>query len=404
MSANYRLALCACLSALGALCASAASQADEQTDNLVASYNDAGFSLFERLAAAPGNLVVSPYSIGTAMAMAYAGARGETAAQMAKALNESLTPEQIADANQALNALVSDRPDEKDVKISLANALHLTTFGALVSKSYKQMLSEKFAAELFTGSDLPAINTWVREKTNGKIDEILKRLDPYSVCVILNAIYFKAPWASPFSTRSTASAPFHLSQNETIEVPMMRCAGPYRVLRAHMFDAIALPYAGDKLSMIILLPMRLAGPGQVAISLTNKTIASVVQGLRKTQPEQIQLSMPKFKTEFSANLIPPFRSLGMTLAFDKDRADFSGITDSTRESDSIHISQIQHKTMIDVDEAGTEAAAATAVEFAKRAAPPRATVKVDRPFYYLIADETSGAILFLGRLSDPRKG
>jgi serine protease inhibitor len=149
--------------------------------------------------------------------------------------------------------------------------------------------------------------------------------------------------------------------------------------------------------------MRPAGPGEVAISLTDKTIEAVLSGILRTEPEPARLSLPKFKTEFAANLVPVFEKLGMSLAFDKDRADFSGITQSTREEDRGHISQIQHKTFIDVNEDGTEAAAATAVEIAKRAAPPPSTsIEIDHPFLYLIADESTGVVLFMGRMSDPR--
>ena len=388
---------------IGTMLGSTLSSADEQTDKLIKSYNQLGFDLFEVLADRPGNLVLSPYSVGAAMAMALSGARGETQAQMAQVLKQDLSVAAIADANQRLNALVTRRSPDEDTKITLANALHLTTHGALVAESYKRLLTEKFDAELFTGSDLAAINNWVMQKTDGKIVKILERLDPNSVCVLLDAIHFMGPWASPFNKRSTAPRPFRYSVDETFEVPMMRQTGAYRILRAHTFDAIALPYRGNRLSMIILLPMRPAGPGEVAISLTDKTIEAVLTGILRTEPEPARLSLPKFKTELAANLVPVFEKLGMSLAFDKDRADFSGITQSTREEDRVHISQIQHKTFIDVNEDGTEAAAATAVEIAKRAAPPPSTsIEIDHPFLYLIADESTGVVLFMGRMSDPR--
>ena len=388
---------------IGTMLGSTLSSADEQTDSLIKSYNRLGFDLFEQLTGRPGNLVFSPYSVGTAMAMALSGARGETQAQMAHVLKQDLSAAAIADANQRLTALVTKRAPQEDTKIAVANALHLTTHGAVVAESYKRLLADKFDAELFSGSDLAAINNWVMQKTDGKIVEILERLDPNSVCVLLDAIHFMGPWAHPFNKRSTAPGPFRYSTGETFDVPMMRQTGTYRILRAHTFDAIALPYSGNRLSMIILLPMRHAGPGEAAISLTDKTIEAVLTGIRGTSPEPVRLSMPKFKTELAANLVPVFESLGMTLAFDENRADFSGITESTKEEDRVHISQAQHKTFIDVNEDGTEAAAATAVEIAKRAVPPPSTsIEVDRPFLYLIADETAGLVLFIGRMSDPR--
>jgi len=392
---------------LGALCLLAfghnAASAAEPAESLVQAYNRSGLELFEALASKPGNLVISPYSIGTAMAMALVGARGDTEAEMARVLNLELPPAEVADADQRLNASLTERFAKEGVKLSLANALHLTKYGKLVADSYKKLLADKFGAELFSGSDLATINQWVKQKTDGKIDEILTRLDPYSVCVLLNAVYFKARWDSPFDQKHTKPGTFHLSRDESVEVPMMRQSGRYRVLRAQTFDAVELPYAGEQVAMIVLLPMRLGDPGEVAIALSDKTIEAVVRDLGRAESEYVNLSMPSFKTEFGADLIPAFSSLGMKLAFNQDRADFTGITESTKEEDRIHISQIEHKTVIDVTEEGTEAAAATAVEFALRSAPPPTTsVTIDRSFFYLIADRATGTILFMGRLSDPR--
>jgi len=380
-------------------------RADERSDALVKAYNSAGLALFGKLATEkPGNLVLSPYSIGTAMAMAYAGARGETAAEMARVLRYGADPAGTVEGYRSLNDSVSERTAGEDATITLANALHLTRFGHLVAPSYKTMLSARFSTELFEGSDLAAINNWVKRKTGGRIESILTRLDPLSVAVLLNAIHFKSSWAAPFNPRRTAPGDFHLSRDETVQVPMMHRSGSYRILRAHTFDAIALPYKGDKLTMIVLLPLRPGGHGQVAISQNDRMIRSVIHGLERIAPQTVTLSMPKFKTGSDADLIAPFTGLGMALAFDRTRADFTGITESTKEQDRIYISQIRHKTVIDVNEAGTEAAAATAVEFGRgaTAVTPSIRIAIDRPFEYLITDRSSGAILFIGRVSDPR--
>ncbi len=180
--------------------------ASDESLALARSYNASGFELFGELAKAPGNLVISPYSIGTAMTMAFAGARGETEADMARVLKYSQLRAAIVEANQHLNTLVTQRSPGDDATITVANALHLTKYGELVAASYKELLRTKFSAELFSGSDLPAINGWVKEKTNGKIERILSRLDPNSVCVILNAIYFKSSWAAPFDEKTTRPA------------------------------------------------------------------------------------------------------------------------------------------------------------------------------------------------------
>lgn len=378
--------------------------ANEPGGSVVEAYNRTGFDLFARLAANPGNLVISPYSVGTAMAMTLVGARGETEKEMARVLNFHLSRAKVADSNRQLNSILTKRADDEDAKIAVANALHLTTFGGMVSRSYEQLLAEKFAAELFRHSDLATINAWVKQKTEGKIDSILTELNPNSVCVILNAIYFKASWALPFDANNTAPGNFHLSKSEVVQVPMMqRYSGEYRIWHAPTFDAIALPYKGEKLRMIVLLPTQLAEPGRVAINISKQTAKDVKDGLARTNLHHaVHLSMPKFKTEFSADLIPPFKELGLKLPFD-GKSNFSGIAEGAKEGD-LYISQIRHKTFVDVNEAGIEAGASTAVEKSTRGigTGTGTAFKIDHPFLYLIEDTTSGTTLFMGRMSDPR--
>ncbi len=291
-------------------------RAEETSASLARSYNRAGLALFAKLAAAPGNFVISPYGIGAAMAMAHAGARGETELQMAQVLDYTLARHMIPAADRHLTAALTQRPAGAGATLKIANALHLTRFGDRVASSYKRLLSSSFGAELFSGSDLAAVNDWVKRKTGGKIDTILSRLDPNSVCVILNAIYFKGAWAAPFDAKSTRPGDFHLSQKETVQVPMMRHNGRYRTLSAPSFDAVALPYEGGALSMIVVLPKNLAAPGQVDFALDGKSAGSLVHDVAAARPENVALNMPKFKTAFAADLIPPFKGLGMTLPFD----------------------------------------------------------------------------------------
>ncbi len=371
--------------------------AEEPGASVAAAYNRTGFDLFAKLAAQPGNVVISPYSVGTAMAMALVGARGDTESEMAQVLHLAAAAP-VADGNRQLAARVARRGGDEDAKITVANALHLT--GGPVSPAYAALLAEKFAAELFPGSDLATINAWVKQKTEGKIDGILDRLDPNSLCVILDAIYFKSSWAAPFDAKRTVASDFHLSQRETVRVPTMHRTGPYRTARAAGFDAIAMPYKGGKLAMIVLLPTQPAAAGMAAIDLDAAAAQAAIDALARAQPRQIDLSLPKFKTEFAADLIPPFQALGLTLAFSSVHADFRGIRAEAREGD-LFVSQIKHKTFIDVSEAGTEAGASTAVEVAYKSIAT--AVRIDRPFVYLIADATSGAILFVGRVADPRK-
>jgi len=381
-----------------------AALAQDAVEGLAGAYNETGYALFGKLAGETGNIVISPYSIGSAMAMATSGARGKTASQMVDVLGYPAGPEELGTLAEALDKRVSQPARDEDATITLANALHLTRYGDLVSDDYKNLAKTKFGAEIFAGSDLKAINDWVAGKTQGRIKQILKRLDPYSVCVLLNAVHFKAGWASPFEAKATAPGEFHLSRDETVQVPTMHVTAKFRLIRAHTFDAVALPYKGDRLAMIVFQPARSGAPGEVAIHLPRETIASVIADLHRVEPERLALSMPKFRTEFGADLIPPFVDLGLELPFDQDRADFTGMINTTNEKDRVHISQIRHKAFIEVDENGTEAAGSTAVEFAVRSLPPAPTkFSIDRPFLYMIVDARSGAVLFMGRVSDPRQ-
>ena len=377
-------------------------RAAEDLNALVSAYNRAGLQLFDNLAESQGNLVISPYSIGTAMTMARMGARGDTESEMAKVLGPTGARSDVAQAAGQLSDQLKTRASDDGHRLGNANALHLTKFGELVADSYKALLQDKFGAEVFAGSDLGTINAWVRDKTNGKIEKILQRLNPLSVCVLLNAIAFKADWAAAFDPQQTSPGDFRLRRDETITVPMMRRTGAYRILRAHAFDAIALPFKGGELAMVIVLPMPVSGTFPIPPGLGADTYRAVMRGLEDTEPERVRLHMPRFKLEAGADLIPPFKALGMELAFDKDHADFTGITESTREEDRIHITQIQHKAVIEVNEAGTEAAAATAVEMGVRsAAPPTREYKIDWPFLFFVADRITETILFMGRVSEP---
>ncbi len=380
--------------------------ADAQTDKLVGVYNADGLELFDQLSGErDGNIVLSPFSIGTALAMAYAGARGDTETQMADILDFAWSPEKIGAINQRLTALVALRAEDEDATISMANALHLTKFGDLVSDDYKTLLARDFDTELFAGSGLDEINAWVKDKTDGKIDKILTQLDPLSVAVLLNAIHFSAGWDSPFAANDTQPGDFHLSAYETVTVPTMHETMPVRIVRAHAYDAIALPYVGGRLEMILFMPVTFGENGQVPIRLDAETYSATIEALAATEPERVAFSMPKFTFESGIGLIPLLEGMGLNLPFDSDKADFSGVTGSSAETDRIHISQAEHKALIEVNEKGTEAAAATAIEFALKAAAPSAPlaqVAIDRPFLFAIADRTSGALLFMGRVSDPR--
>lgn len=432
--------------ALALMAVPAASQGDIRA--LTQAYNRSGQDLLRALAAAPGNVVISPLSIGTAMAMVLAGARGETEAEMRQVLRHSLEGTSIGDANaKAFAALPAtgapscpdgfkldgrlcqapapkgdDQPcphdanrdgalcvtDAGDPKATLriANALMLVNPSATVADGFRETIRTKFGADIFPGADLATVNNWVKDKTAGKIPTILDKLSPNDSHVLLNAIYFNAPWAHAFAKNATRDRDFNLTAAEKVEVPTMMQSAVFAIEKADGFQAIRLPYAQDGLSMIVLRPDEIDGLDKVIAGFDPAKLDALMEGLRAAQPRPVVLSLPKFRFEFSAELIPPFKALGMSKVFDPAQSDLTGLTGLPRNKAQSTIDQIAHRAVIEVAEEGTEAAAATAVVVTTRTMAPsqqQERFTVDRPFMFLIADDKTGAVLFVGRVSDPRK-
>lgn len=412
---------------------------------LTRAYNASGQRLFKELSAAAGNLVFSPYSIGTAMAMALAGARGETERQMLQVLQHRLTRPEIDRANAkalaALNAydrsavtptcppglqlagkrcekpwteaegcqFPARREGEKCVaapilppsaELSIADALMLPRRDDLISEAYRALLKRDYSAEVFEGVSLADINAWVARQTRGKIERILEQLDPNAVAVLLNAVYFKAKWASAFSRAQTRDEPFQVAAGKQVAVPTMRRRGGYALVAGEGYRALRLPYEVEALGMVIVLPDAVDGVAAVGAKLGEAQLSDLFAAIRAEPPKQVELALPRFKLESKIELGPLFQQAGMTLAF-SGRADFSGMT--SRPQERIAISDVVHRAVIDVMEDGTEAAAATAVTMMRSSMPRSAEeFHVDRPFLFYLVDDGTGAILFEGRVSNPR--
>jgi serpin B len=415
---------------------------------LIKAYNQSGLDLFKIFAGQPGNIVFSPYSIGSAMAMVLSGARGETQADMLKALRHGLAANEIDPANaKALAALLAyneastkcpdgfklngklceapapkdkddDCPNDADrkgdlcvleneaaaAKLRIANALMLVNAQATVAPAFEETIKQNYNAEIFLGANLDVVNSWVKNKTEGKIEKILEKLNPTDSHVLLNAVYFNAPWASAFAKNGTRDREFHLTANEKAEVPIMFQQGEFAVVKENGYSAIRLPYAAGGLSMIVVRPDEIDGLDAVIQSLDGGKLEALIAELGKAKKKMVAVSMPRFKTEFKADLIDPFKSLGMSKVFDPAQSDLSGLTGKSRTEAQSTIDQIVHRAVIDVAEAGTEAAAATAVVVTTRTMrlDDVERFQVDRPFMFMIADDNTGAILFEGRISDPR--
>jgi serpin B len=393
---------------------------------LTQAYNMSGQDLLRALAGAPGNIVLSPYSIGTAMAMVLSGARGETAVEMREVLRHTLSGQAIDAANQSALAALLDRgggapgcphdasrdgalcvtdAQSRAATLRVANALMLVNPSATVADGFRDTIRRQYGAEIFKDADLATVNGWVKDRTEGKIPTILDRLNPQDSHVLLNAVYFKAPWAQAFAKNATRDREFHLTATDKAEVPTMSISGAFATEKGDGFQTIRLPYAVDGLSMIVVRPDAIDGIDAVIKGLDGGRLDALMQALLKAPKQPVNLTMPRFKFAFAVDLIPPFKALGLSKVFDPAQSDLSGMTGLPRDKAQSTIDQIAHRAVIEVAEEGTEAAAATAVVVTTRAMAPGGQQRfdVDRPFMFLIADDATGAILFAGRVSDPRE-
>jgi serpin B len=283
-------------------------------------------------------------------------------------------------------------------KLNSANALVLT--GGDVGGGYKALLKANYDAEIFNGG-LDTINTWVKGKTEGKIDKILEALDTNSVCVLLNAIYFKGIWHSQFMKSSTSDAPFSVSATRKTSVPLMYQKSDFKIMEENDFQAVSIPYKGNNLSMVILLPRPAAGLAALEKQLTPQALNGWLAKLNKERVQKVRLYLPKFKLETGYDLKNPFQKMGINDAFQENSADFRGM--GFLKKGDVWIGQIKHKAFVEVNEEGTEAAAATAVEMVTKSVHHDPIFRADHPFLFIIRDNASGSILFLGRVVDPGK-
>ncbi len=241
------------------------------------------------------------------------------------------------------------------------------------------------------------INDWVEKKTEGKIKDLIKPgvFNTLTRLVLTNAIYFKGNWARQFEKVETKDSPFTVARDKNVTVPMMSQKAQFAYAETETLQLLELPYAGDQLSMVILLPKELDGLADLEKSLTPGSLRECLQGLRK---QEVVVQVPRFKLTSEFSLARVLASMGMTDAFSRE-ADFSGMTGDTE----LFISAVIHKAFVDVNEEGTEAAAATAVVMTLKSAPLRPPIfRADHPFLFLIRDNQSGSILFLGRVVNPR--
>lgn len=378
--------------------------ADKDNINAIVAGNNAfACSLYLELAKDKGNLFFSPYSISSALAMTYAGARGETARQMSEALHFSLAPEKLhpafADMQKAINT------GGKGYELAVANALwgqagynYQPEFLNIINKYYGAGFKPvEYTDDRKREQTRRKINRWVEGKTRRKIKDLIKPdiLNALTRLVLTNAIYFKGQWESQFKLKDTQNMPFYVRAGEVKQVPMMFQKAKFHYLADDQAQIIELPYKGGDLAMAIVLPRPEIGLEALEASLTPEKVQNWLSGLAQAE---VKVYLPRFRLEQSFTLNDPLKSLGMNDAFDMLKADFSGMTSVNR----LYITNAIHKAFVEVNEAGTEASAATAIIMGVKALKPEAIFRADRPFLFMIRDRRTGSILFMGRLAEPR--
>jgi serpin B len=365
------------------------------------------FNLYQALREENDNLFYSPYSMSLALAMTYAGARGETERQMADTLHFTLSQDRLHPAFNSLDIELGKRGEGAEGKDGEGFRLHIVNAvwgqkGYHFLPTFLDVLAENYGAGLRTLDFANApeesrliINDWVSDQTENRIEDLIPEglIDILTRLVLTNAIYFNAAWQYPFSEGATGDSQFYLLDGGEVTVPMMSQTESFGYAEGDDHQAVELPYDGGELSMVILLP-REGHFETFEESLNTERVDAIISALNHSQ---VALAIPKFEFQSAFKLRETLIAMGMPVAFAGD-ADFSGMTGG-RE---LFISQVVHKAFVSVDEAGTEAAAATAV-IMKVTALPTTPVEftANRPFIFLIRDIETGSLLFIGRILNP---
>lgn len=359
--------------------------------------------LYAQLGARPGNVFASPFSAHTALAMSIAGARGTTAAQMAKVMHLA---EHGPTIHHALGQLVAEltAATGDGCELRIANGLWAQQ-GFRFLPSYLEILRTGYGAEPnqvdFVDLPEPArakINAWVEEQTRERIKDLVPSdmITRDTRLFLVNAVYFLGSWKQPFATHQTRPGPFTRADGEIKTIPLMRQTGRFLYAEAPDMQVLEMPYVGERLAMTILLPRRHDGLAELETRLSVENLARWLDGGRA---REVRTILPKFRLDATFSLAQPLRAMGMSDAFTA-AADFSGMTGQR----DLFISGVVHKAFVEVDEKGTEAAAATGIGMSITSMPTEAPplFQADRPFVFLIRDRASGAILFIGRLAEPQ--
>jgi serpin B len=386
------------------LTATPSSSPDEVPAELVKGNTAFALDLHHQLGTTPGNLFLSPYSISTALAMTFAGAGTDTSKEMRRTLH---LPEQDEVVHSGFEALQKQLFPAKAGEVELVEANRLFAQKSFVFRpEFLDLVAQRYSAPVESldfikesEASRQHINGWVAKQTRDKIKDLLAPgvINDQTRLVLTNAIYFKAQWRSPFDKEQTQKQNFFTSSGK-VKVPLMEQTGNFGYAERDKVQVLELPYVGNSLAMVVVLPKKRDGLAEVEKSLSPEMLSKWLGAL---QSNEVEVSLPRFRIEGTFSLGEPLGALGMKAAFDCDggSADFSGM-DGQRD---LCISAVIHKAFVQVDESGTEAAAATAVVMNKADAvgPQPVSFRADHPFLFFIRDRQSGSILFWGRLTNP---
>lgn len=396
---------CVLLLPLALYCYSPATGGQSDVDSLVRDNSAFAFDLYHKLAETGGNVFFSPYSISTALAMAWAGARGNTEKEMAATLRFTLSQAALHPAFGKLEARLQKAQPAGAIRLSIANSLwpqkdypFRDDYLSLIRKHYGVAIT---AVDFRQAREetRKLINGWVADKTQERIKDLVPPgiLDDLTRLVLVNAVYFKGKWQSRFKQSDTKAAAFRITAGKTVQAPMMTQKTDCRYASHPAFDVLELPYAGNGIAMIILLPREVEGVQRLAGELT---VENVNRWIGTLAGQEVLVFLPRFKMTSMFRLDKTLASMGMADAFRNTKANFAGMDG---RPDWLYIGAVLHKAFVEVNEEGTEAAAATAVVMTEKAAmPSRVPVFcADHPFIFLIREKRTGSILFAGRLADP---
>lgn len=367
---------------------------------LIAANTDFGFRLLKELVSESKgeNVFISPASISLALSMTYNGASGTTKQAMAKTL--AFNGLSIDELNKASAALLDNlNGPGPGVELSVANSLWARK-GIDFKPDFMSRNREFYKAQVETldfgsPSAVKTINSWVSDNTNGRVDTIVDQIGSADTLLLINAVYFKGIWTHRFDRERTESEPFHLDDTSSVSVPMMRQEGKLAYCRSDTFEAIALPYGSGRIRMYVFLPSRGTTLAVLIDALNAETWEKWLSGFEQNK---VRVFLPRWKLQCETQLPKACKRLGMDVAFDPDKSNFRAMC-ACDASNNVYISAFDQKTFIEVNEEGTEAAAATLELFRARSGCPE--VRVDHPFFLAIVDNKTGAILFAGAITDP---